>query len=234
MSGAIKAASKMWLGVRRSARDMVEDCSGIAATEFVFIVPLMLTLLFGTIEFSSGLAVDRKVTLIARTLADLPSQAVANSGNAISAQVDDNYLQNVFTASIAIMTPYSPTPTSAQLSEVYVDSTGKATIQWSKAASIGSGAVQATLVASSPPLPPRSPGDDVTNNMPPQLLVKQTYVIWSEVSYLYKPLGIGYVMKSSVTLQDAGFSRPRNATCVIYNNLPAPGPPASPQPCPTP
>ena len=230
MSGAIKAASKMWLTVRRSARDMIEDCRAVAATEFVFIVPLMLTLLFGTVEFASGLAVDRKVTLIARTLADLPSQAASNSGTSISAAVDDSYLKNVFTASIAIMNPYSPTPTSAQLSQVYVDSTGKATVQWSKAATISSGATQATLVASAPPLPIRNPGDDVTNNLPPQLLVKRTYLIWSEVSYLYTPVGIGYVMKSKVTLKDVGFSRPRNATCVIYNNLPA----NNPGPCPTP
>lgn len=230
MSGAIKAVSKMWVAVRRCARDMIEDRSGIAATEFVFIVPLMLVLLFGTIEFSSGLAVDRKVTLIARTLADLPSQAVADTGNAISASVDDTYLTNVFTASIAIMRPYSTTPMNVppvQLSEVYVDSTGKATIQWSKAATFGSGATQATLVASS-----WTPGVDVTNKIPAQLLVKQTYLIWSEVSYLYNPVGIGYVMKTSVTLKDVGFSRPRNATCVIYT--PATGAPANNGPCSTP
>ena len=38
------------------------------------IVPLMLVMFFGTVEFSSGVAVDRKVTLMARTLSDLTSQ----------------------------------------------------------------------------------------------------------------------------------------------------------------
>ena len=46
----------------------------IAAIEFALIVPLMLVLFFGTVEFSSGVAVDRKVTLMARTLSDLTSQ----------------------------------------------------------------------------------------------------------------------------------------------------------------
>jgi Flp pilus assembly protein TadG len=225
MSGAIKTVSKMWRRARRSTRDMLEDCSAIAATEFAVIVPLMLVLFFGTVEFSSGVAVDRKVTLIARTLADLTSQAVSNSTNSVSASVNDAYLQNVFTASIAIMMPYSPTPTVAQLSEIYVDSTGKATIQWSEGATIGSGATQATLGAST-----RSPGDNVTSVVPAPLLVKQTYLILSEVSYLYKPVGISYVMKSSVNLTDVGYSRPRQATCVIYNNLP----PSNPTPCPTP
>ena len=78
---------------RRSARDLARDRRGIAATEFAVIVPLMLVMFFGTVEFSSGVAVDRKVTLIARTLSDLTSQALNN--------VNDAYLQNVFTASIA-------------------------------------------------------------------------------------------------------------------------------------
>jgi Flp pilus assembly protein TadG len=39
------------------------------------IVPMMLVMLFGTIEVSSGVAVNRKVTLVARTLSDLTSQS---------------------------------------------------------------------------------------------------------------------------------------------------------------
>ena len=47
--------------LRRSAADLSKDCRGVAATEFVMIVPLMLTMFFGVVEFSSGVAVDRKV-----------------------------------------------------------------------------------------------------------------------------------------------------------------------------
>ncbi len=55
----------------------------------------------------------------------------------------------------------------------------------------------------------------------PTLLVKQTYLIFSEVSYLYTPT-IGYVMgKSGVTLSDVAYTRPRQVPCVIYNGVPA-------------
>ena len=37
----------------------------------------MLVMFFGTVEFSSGVAVDRKVTLMARTLSDLTSQSTS-------------------------------------------------------------------------------------------------------------------------------------------------------------
>ena len=209
--------STIWLRARLAATNLLHDHSGIAATEFAVIVPIMLVMFFGTVEFSSGVAVDRKVTLVARTLSDLTSQtAVA---------VDDTYLQNVFTASIAILTPYSATPTKATLSEIYVDSSKNATVQWSRAATIAAGASQATLAVSA-----RKAGDTVTSIVPPALLVPKTYLIFSEVSYLYTP-AVGYVMgKAGVTLADVAYTRPRQVVCVIYNNLPA----ANPTPCPTP
>jgi hypothetical protein len=57
--------------------------------------------------------------------------------------------------------------------------------------------------------------------VPPALLVKQTYLIFSEVSYLYKPT-IGYVMgKAGINLSDFTYTRPRQSTCVTYNGTPA-------------
>ena len=219
----MKAISAMWLRARHKAVDMLADCRGIAATEFAVIVPIMLVLFFGTVEFSSGVAVDRKVTLIARALSDLTAQTPPPSLNSTSATMTDTYLQNVFTASIAIIAPYAPSPVQATLSEIYVDSTQTAKIVWSKSAIVtGDTATQATLAA---PPPDRAPGQTVTNLLPSNLLVRQTYLIFSEVKYLYTPT-IGYVMKSAVTLQDKAYTRPRQAYCIIYNNAPT-------DPCPT-
>jgi Flp pilus assembly protein TadG len=222
---AVKAISmsRIWLRARHSAVSLWRDHNGIAATEFAMIVPLMLVMFFGTVEFSSGLAVDRKVTLIARTLSDLTSQSP-------NQQLTDAYLQNVFTASISIAYPYPPVPTQAKVSQIYVDSNNKATIQWSEAAIIaGNTATQATLTAST-----HSPGDDVTPQVPPALLVKKTFLIWSEVSYLYTP-AVGYVMVNGVKLSDFTYSRPRKYTCLYYQTF---GPTFTPTPpatgCPVP
>jgi Flp pilus assembly protein TadG len=208
----LTSMSRIWLRARLSVAGLLRDHSGIAATEFAFIVPVMLVMFFGTVEFSSGVAVDRKVTLVARTLSDLASQA--------GPPIDDSYLQNAFTAAIAIVQPYPAAPTKAQLSEIYIDSNRIAKIQWSKAATIASGATQATLAAST-----HNAGDIVT--VPPDLSIARTYLIFSETSYLYTPT-VGYVMgQSGVTLSDTSYTRPRQVSCVIYNNVPA----AS---CPTP
>jgi len=191
--------SGMLLLLRRRAAEMLADRSGIAATEFAVIVPIMLVMFFGTVEFSSGVAVDRKVTLMARTLSDLTSQ---------STTVDDTAVTNFFAASGAIMTPYPATPTRATISELYIDSTTlQARVQWSRSATINSsgGVVLAAGRANSSIIA-----------IPSQIAVAGTYLIFSEVSYLYTPT-IGYVMaKTGVNLSDVAYTRPRQSTCVFY------------------
>src|ERR1700716_2819499 len=177
-----------WLRARGLAYNLLRSNSGIAATEFAVIVPVRLVMFFGMVEFSSGVAVDRKVTLMARTLSDLTSQSIS---------VDGTALNNFFAASTGIMTPYSPTPTKSTITELWVDpSTLKARVQWSQGTA------------------PRATSSTVT--IPTALAVGGTYLIFSEVSYLYKPT-IGYVMaKAGVNLSDVAYMRPRQATCVIY------------------
>jgi Flp pilus assembly protein TadG len=204
---------------RRRLADLLRDHRGIAATEFAFIAPIMLIAFFGTVEFCSAVAVDRKVTLSARALVDLTSQQAStanNNTNNLLAVVVDADLQNIFNASVKIVSPYDPSPTKTTISEVYVDSSGVATIQWSKAAVVASGATTATMTTSA-----RNPGDVVTGVVPSALLVKKTYLIFSEVSYKYLPT-IGYVMApAGVNLSDVSYTRPRQVTCIVYNNRPA-------------
>jgi Flp pilus assembly protein TadG len=194
--------SHLWFRLRRSAAELSKDCRGVAATEFVMIVPLMMVMFFGVVEFSSGVAVDRKVTLVARTLSDLTSQSPASG-------VTDTDLSNFFTASVGILTPYSASPTKSTITELYVDpTTHKARVQWSKASTFNSSG-NVVLGTSS-----HSPGDIIT--IPAALAVDDTYLIWSEVSYTYVP-AVGYVMaKTGVTLSDLTYTRPRQSSCVMY------------------
>jgi Flp pilus assembly protein TadG len=210
----MQTIGKTWRAIRSSTIDFLLDGRGLAATEFAMIVPLMLVMFFGTVEFSSAVAIDRKLTLVARTLSDLVSQSGQTT-------VDDTYLQNAFTASISIMTPYPATPVKATISEIYVSSKKVATVQWSKAATIANGASQAALGSST-----RKSGDTVTTLIPSDLLIPQTYLILSEVSYLYTPT-VGYVLKSGVTLSDISYTRPRQYVCIVYNSTPSTS-------CPTP
>ena len=61
--------------------DLLGDCRGVASIEFAIIAPIMLLVFFGTVEFCSAVAIDRKVTLTARTLTDLTSQQSSSANN---------------------------------------------------------------------------------------------------------------------------------------------------------
>ena len=76
------------------------------------------------------------------------------------------------------------------MSSVRIDATGKATIDWSD-----------TLNGTA-----RSKGSTVT--LPAALIVANSYLIWSEVQYSYKPV-IGYVVSGTLTLKDQIYMRPR-------------------------
>jgi Flp pilus assembly protein TadG len=177
----------------RRLAEFRRDRSGIAATEFAVVVPLMLVLFFGAVEFSTGVAVDRKVTLVARTLADLVSQ---------NPSVTDTQFTNFFNAGTQVMSQYTLPPYSAStlhstISELYVDpNSHNAKVQWSKGYAV------------------RSIGSNVT--IPTALKVDGTYLIFSEVSYLYTPT-VGYVMaKAGINLSNLAYTRPRQSLCVAY------------------
>lgn len=183
--------------LRNSPRSFRRDCRGLAAVEFAFILPLMLVLFFAMVETTNGVAIDRKVTLTARTLSDIVSQAMS---------VTDLDIANSFLASSAILQPYSSGPVQAVISAVKIDADKNATVVWSKGWSEGA------VVAG------RTPGPVV---LPPAFLIENTYLIWGEVSYLYRP-SVPYLIKSGITLSDQSFSRPRQSDCVLYQQTKCP------------
>ena len=181
-------------------RGFQNDSRAVIAVEFAMIAPVMLVLFFGVLEFSSGVAVDRKVALAARTLSDLTSQYLA---------VADTDLTNFGQAVKAVMVPYSSLPVSGKVTEIYIDpTTHVARVQWSRSVNIDAGG-NVTVGTSS-----RSPKDVVT--VPAGLKIDGTYLIWSEVSATYVPT-VGYVMGTAgVKLSDTNYVRPRPSGCVGY------------------
>ena len=215
MRAAIRPALKLWRDLRRVQRDFAGDRRAVVAVEFAFIAPLMLVALFGAFNFSQGLAVSRKVTLTASALTNLTSE-MPNNGNI--APIADTDLQNNFTAGLYIINPYQTAPAHAQISELYVDNSGNATVTWSKGATFPNGASQATLVNSG-----RNVGDVVS--IPTALQTHKTYLVMREVTYQYMPMADygGLMANVGVTLSDVTYSRPRQATCLVYNGtMPTP------------
>jgi Flp pilus assembly protein TadG len=188
----IMLMQKISLRVRELISGLSRDASASAAVEFAVIVPVMMTLLFGVVDFSAGIAVDRKVTLAARTLSDLTSQ---------SSSVTDTDLANFTITTRAIMTPYPSGLLNSTVSELYVDNSLTAKVKWSKGSA------------------PRALNSVVV--LPASLQIAGTYLIYAEANYTYTP-SVAYVMKSAITLSDVTFTRPRQSTCVLYGTSTCP------------
>src|SRR5580692_790226 len=104
--------TQAWRRARALAPALLNNTSGLAATEFAMILPIMLVLFFGTVEMSNGVAVYRNVTLMAHTLSDLTAQSIS---------VQDSDLANFFAASTGVMAPYSSAPISQTITEIWVN-----------------------------------------------------------------------------------------------------------------
>lgn len=174
------------------ARRLATEESGVSAVEFALILPVMLLLYLGGVETTQAVSADRKVTLVARTVADLTSRY---------SQVSDTDVNNILSAGTAIMEPYSSAPLQVTVTCLTIDASGKATVYWSR--TTGGPALHQV-------------GDVVP--LPSPLNAPNTSLIWSEVQYGYKP-AIGYVISGTLNLKDSMYMRPRLSDTVTPTNF---------------
>jgi Flp pilus assembly protein TadG len=145
------------------------------------LLPLMITLYLGGVEVSQAVAVDRKVTLISRSLGDLVAQVTT---------VTNADMTNILAATAAIVVPYVDANLRITVSSVVIDAQGIAKIAWSDTKNGTARAVGSTVT------------------LPPALNTASTSLIWAESQYAYKPV-IGYVITGTMTLKDQIYMRPR-------------------------
>lgn len=107
-----------------SAAGLKSDERGVAAIEFAFIAPIMVAMLMGIVDVSNAVSINWRMVQLNKTLADLSSQSTSLS----TAQLD-----NIFTASAAILSPYSGKLPRMVISSVIVGSDKKARVCWSEA-----------------------------------------------------------------------------------------------------
>lgn len=169
-------------------RAFSSDARGSAALEFAFILPVALSLLTGVVEYGDAIAIDRKVTLTARTVTDLVTQY-----NNIS-QAE---LSVLMSASSAIVAPYSSSNIGVTVSEVTTDASGNPTITWTQALN-GNSTV-------------RHIGDTVT--LPTTIKTPNMNYIWGEVNYTYTPM-IGYQVTGTWVIHDQTYMAPRLSTSI--------------------
>lgn len=169
------------LEFRRRLGGFSRDQRGVSAVEFALLLPLMVTLYLGTVEVSQGISVDRKTTMVARTLADLVSQStsITNAG-----------MNDILNASAAVIYPYAIGSLKATVTAINIDANSKATVAWSDSYNGTARAVGSTVT------------------VPTALVTPSSTLIWSEVQYAYKPT-VGYIITGTLTLKDQLYMAPR-------------------------
>jgi Flp pilus assembly protein TadG len=167
-------------------RDFSRGQDGMAAVEFAVILPFMLVAYLGGVEIGDGVAINRKVAITTRAVADLASR-YTTIHNADSA--------TILGAASTIIAPYAPGPLAVTVSQVTVDIHGNATISWSD-----------TLNGTA-----HTVGTPVT--LPGTLNTPNSNYIWGQVTYAYTPT-LGYVMSGTYNLSDQIFMSPRESASV--------------------
>jgi Flp pilus assembly protein TadG len=157
------------------------DQRGISAVEFAMLLPLMITLYFGVVEISQGVAAHRKVTLTARTIADLASQVT---------NINNTEMGNMMNAASSVLSPFDVSKLKVTVSAVSIDANGIAKVVWSDTLNGTARAVDSTVT------------------VPTALNVVNTQLVWSEVTYAYDP-AVGQAITGTLNLFDQIYMRPR-------------------------
>jgi Flp pilus assembly protein TadG len=197
-----------------------QDQRGVAAVEFAIILPFMLTLYLGVVELSKGYMASQRVTLVARTLADLTAQQQQLQTGGTT-NITDSIASNIFGASSAIMAPYSTTNLKMTISQVLLSNKSDGTCcqaktDWTITNNGGTARPCQTLTASNaaPVSTTTIPTGFTTSPATPGPIVV------SDVTYQYIP-GFSFQIwnwKASKTFNMAQtqYMRPRGSNQLIY------------------
>lgn len=162
-----------------SLRRLAGDKRGVSAVEFALIAPLLVSLYLGCVEISDGVSADRKVTLVASTVANLVAQSTTISSSDMS---------NILDASSAIVAPYSSSNLKITVSCISIDANKAATVKWS--ATRNGTALSGTV------------------SIPTDLQVANTQLVYAQASYAYTPV-IGYTITGTLNMSEKMYMMPR-------------------------
>src|SRR5262249_20721618 len=122
--GRRRMPKSIWLGFRRclARRRFVKAARGVALIEFALVLPILIILFLGVVEFSEAFTILRKLSTSASTVSDL----VSHHPTVTTADLDDIKL-----VANEIMQPYSSTPLSLVIVSVVADQDNATTVAWS-------------------------------------------------------------------------------------------------------
>lgn len=155
---------------------------GNAALEFAIIAPMMIMLLFGSVDLLDVLNTNKRVQNVTSSLADVVSR---------DTEVSDAEITGLWAAIDVLMYPSGGDAVNVRVSSIDIESASIARVVWSE----GHG------------MEARQPGTTV-DNLPAAMMNPGTSLILSEAAYAYdSPLG--FLLEDGVTLEHQAYRRSR-------------------------
>jgi Flp pilus assembly protein TadG len=212
-----RSLSRLKSHIGAAAKACRRDRRGVAAIEFAMIVPIMSAMFIGAVELSQAITVDRRVTQVASSTADLVARA--------EKQISHTEIGDIMKVGGYILEPYSQSPLQITLRNVTSSPANATTTKQSWACTYkGLDKTQTCLCS------------NTIKSIPPNLLTSNDSVVVAEVTYDYKPLIFDYFMKRAAggatsgtgvyTLTETIYLKPRSQAAMLMqpNNTPCPMP----------
>jgi Flp pilus assembly protein TadG len=202
--------------IRLSAflRRWKEDAQGVAAVEFALIVPMMGSMFVGAVELSQAVTVDRRVTQVAASTADLVARA--------DKQISQSEITDIMRVGGYIFKPYSQVPVTIIIRNVTSSPSSASVAKQSWSCTFkGAGSVQTCACSNS------------NYTLPANLVTTNDSVVISDVTYAYTPLIFDYFLKKSMTASAGAYTfsekvyvKPRSQTAMLLqtDGTPCPAP----------
>jgi Flp pilus assembly protein TadG len=206
-------------GLASRLRAAIDKCRrerrGVAAIEFAMIVPIMSVMFIGAVELSQAITVDRRVTQVASSTADLVARA--------EKQISQTEIADIMKVGGYIMEPYRQGPLEITLRSVTSSPASATTTKQSWSCTYkGLDKTQSCECS------------NTIKSIPPNLVTSNDSVVVAEVTYGYKPLIFDYFMKRAATSTGTGvyamnetiYLKPRSLAAMLMqaNNTPCPMP----------
>lgn len=169
------------MSLRQTLRGFAAARAGIAALEFAILLPMMVFLLFGSIDLIDAVGANRRTENVAASLADVVSR---------DTEVTDAEITGLWSAMAVLMVPDDVSEVRARITSIEVETTTLARVVWSE----GHGLSALTAGASI--------------DLPDDMMIAGTSVILAEADMSYEaPLGI--LSPSALSFEHTAYRRSR-------------------------
>ncbi|WP_417772199.1 TadE/TadG family type IV pilus assembly protein [Stappia sp.] len=165
------------------------ETRAVAAVEFALVLPFMLLLLLGMIELDQAMTVDRKVSQVASSIADLVAQ---------TDKLKESDIADLLKISGAILEPYPENNLKLVVASIWIKDVNQPRVVWSRALNTSRWNANNT--------PPIQIPEGLTQD-------KDTYLIVTRAVYSHRPTFAALLKDvfstDTIELSDTYYMRPR-------------------------